>query len=148
MTTAIDLATKLFIYKSIADTGRTPRKQEIGATLAMNEEEVTASLGRLREQRLLYLAVESGEIVMAPPFSAVPTAFNVIANGTTYHANCVWDAYGIAAALHRDTDIQASCGCCGEPMRLAVRDGKPTPEPGVAHFAVPARHWWDDLTFT
>jgi hypothetical protein len=85
---------------------------------------------------------------MAPPFSAVPTPFRVAAAGREYFANCVWDAFGIPAALHRDADVEASCACCGEPMSLAVRDGRPLPAPGIAHFAVPAARWWDDIAYT
>ena len=85
---------------------------------------------------------------MAPPFSAVPTGFLVRSVGRSYYANCVWDAYGVAAALQRDAEIEASCGCCGESMRLEVAGGEPVPVAGVAHFAVPAGEWWDDIVYT
>jgi hypothetical protein len=29
-----------------------------------------------------------------------------------------------------------------------VKNGQPVPLPYVAHFAVPAAHWWDDIIFT
>ena len=85
---------------------------------------------------------------MAPPFSGVPTKFPVEANGKQYYANCVWDAYGIAAALHCDAISRASDGHTGEPLTLEVKNGRPILKPYVAHFAVPAAHWWDDLVFT
>ena len=85
---------------------------------------------------------------MAPPFSGVPTAFPVEANGKQYYANCVWDAYGIAAALHCDAISRASDGYTGEPLALEVKAGAPVLKPYVAHFMVPAAHWWDDLIFT
>jgi hypothetical protein len=143
-----DTRTKLLIYETLAASGRIPTRLELAAGLRVDEPAITASLARLREKKLVFLGRETGEIVMAPPFSAVPTSFNVLAGNTTYYANCVWDAYGVAAALKRDAAIEASCGCCGEPMRMAVRDGRHVPTEGIAHFAVPARHWWDDLTFT
>jgi hypothetical protein len=33
-------------------------------------------------------------------------------------------------------------------MTLAVEAHQPLSTPGVAHFAVPAAHWWDDLPYT
>ena len=85
---------------------------------------------------------------MAPPFSAVPTPFRVRSLGRDYFANCIWDGFGIAAALGQDTGIETSCGCCGDPMYLEVRGGAPAPASGVAHFGLPAAVWWEDITFT
>ena len=116
--------------------------------MGADRQEILALFRRLNEKRLLLLAPDSGEIVMAPPFSAVPTPFVVESDGIVYYANCVWDAYGIPAALQRDAEVAAACGCCGEPMRMAVKDGEPVATGGVAHFAVPAAHWWDDLVYT
>ena len=144
----LDTRTKLVIYRSIANSAHVPTRAELATQLGVDLPSIDAALARLREKKLVFLGRESGEIVIAPPFSAVPTTFVVRAGDQTYFAPCVWDGYGIAAALKQDAEIQASCGCCGDPMRMAVKDGRPEPTEGVAHFAVPARHWWDDLTFT
>ena len=136
------------VYQATAASGRPPRIAEVAAALDLPADEVRAAFAALRARRLLFLARESGEIVRAPPFSAVPTPFAVTAAGRSYYGNCVWDAYGIAAALHADAEVSASCACCGEPMTLLVRDGEALPAPGVAHFAVPAAHWWNDLPYT
>ena len=137
-----------YVYRTTVAQGRPPRSAEAAAALGISREAVLDLFRNLRARRLLALAPDSGEIVMAPPFSAVPTPFRVAAGDRSYFANCVWDSYGIAAALHQDADIETCCACCGEPMALAVRDGRPVPVAGVAHFAVPAAHWWDDIVFT
>jgi hypothetical protein len=31
---------------------------------------------------------------------------------------------------------------------VEVVDRRPEPDDLVAHFLVPARHWWDDIVFT
>ena len=144
----LEIDVKLAIYGMIAETTRAPSRRALALRLGVEEPVVAEALSRLREKKLVYLGRESGEIVMAPPFSAVPTPFGVRIEGRTYYANCVWDAYGVAAALGKDAEIDASCGCCGEPTPMGVRDGSPVALPGLAHFAVPARHWWDDLTYT
>src|SRR5262245_29098203 len=132
-----------YVYRITVQHGRPPHAAEAAAALGVSPGEVLDLFRKLGSRRLLALAPDSGEIVMAPPFSAVPTSFRVAVRDRSYFANCVWDSYGIAAALHEDADVEASCACCGEPMSLAVREGRPVPAEGIAHFAVPAAHWWD-----
>jgi Alkylmercury lyase len=136
------------VYSATVELGRPPLASEVAGALGVAESEALQGFHRLQSRRLLYLARDGGEIVMAPPFAAAPTGFLVAAAGRSYYANCVWDAYGIAAALHADATVQTSCACCGQPMTLAVEANRPLPRPGVAHFAVPAANWWDDLPYT
>jgi len=145
----LDTKVKLAIYEITAETGRVPNSSHVSRKIDIDETGAVAAFGRLHAKRLLL--PEPGDpsrIRMAPPFSGVPTKFPVEANGKQYYANCVWDAYGIAAALHSDAISRASDGHTGEPLTLEVKNGAPVLEPYVAHFAVPAAHWWDDLVFT
>src|ERR1043166_5630396 len=145
----LDTKVKLAIYAVTAETGRVPDAAEISRKIDNNENEVLAAFARLQAKRLL--VPEPGDptrIRMAPPFSGVPTAFPVEALGRRYYANCVWDAYGVAAALHADAVIPASDGFSSERLILEVRDAKPILHPYIAHFAVPAAKWWDDIVFT
>jgi hypothetical protein len=85
---------------------------------------------------------------MAPPFSGIETPFRVEVDGKSYFANCVWDAFGVAAALQRDGIIYTSDGFTNDPLILEIKDNKPTKLDYIAHFAVPAAHWWDDIIYT
>ena len=143
-----DVRAKLQVYRTVAGTGRIPSRAEVARALAVDEAEVAAAFARLRERRLLLLAPETGEIVIAPPFSAAPTPFRVVGGGLDWYAPCVWDSFGIPAALHRDARVSTSCGCCGDRIEYEVRGGPPPETTGVAHFAVPAAQWWDDLVYT
>ena len=145
----LDTRVKLAIYEITAETGRVPNSSEVSRKIDIDEAEVLGAFGRLHAKRLIL--PEPGDptrIRMAPPFSGVPTSFLVEANGKRYYANCVWDAYGIAAALHCDAVSHASDGHTGEPLTLEVKNNQPVLKSYVAHFAVPAAHWWDDLVFT
>ena len=145
----LDTQVKLAIYETIAETGSVPTSSQVSRKVNIEENEVLAAFGRLHAKRLLL--PEPGDphrIRMAPPFSGVPTRFPVEANGRLYYANCVWDAYGIAAALHCNGISRALDGQTGEPLTLEVKNGGPILKSYVAHFAVPAAHWWDDLIFT
>lgn len=143
-----DTRVKMAVYDAVGRTGRVPRAVEIAAALDTAADKVHEAFRRLYAKRLLVLEPDTLEIRMAPPFSAIPTPFAVESQGTSYFANCVWDAFGIAAALHRDITVATSCGCCGQPMSLVVQDKAPIPAPGVVHFAVAAAHWWDDIVYT
>jgi DNA-binding transcriptional MocR family regulator len=145
----VDTTIKLAIYRITADTGAIPNAGEVAQETSLSESDVVAAFARLHTKRLL--VPEPGEptrIRMAPPFSGIPTSFPVDARGRRYYANCIWDAYGVAAALHSNAVIPASDGFSGEPLTLEVRNNQPVLQPYVAHFAVPAAHWWDDIVFT
>ena len=144
-----DTTVKLAIYQITADTGSIPSAGEVAQRIDSSEEQLIAAFARLHQKRLL--VPEPGDparIRMAPPFSGVPTAFPVEALGRRYFANCVWDAYGIAAALHADALIPTEDAFSGEALVLEVRNGEPILHDYVAHFAVPAAKWWDDIVFT
>jgi hypothetical protein len=108
---------------------------------------VRESLERLAAGRVLVLQRDSREVLMASPFSAVPTPFAVHANGRLYYGNCVWDALGVPVMLGVDARVEASCGCCGEAMALRVTGGELEPVEGTVHFAVPAHRWWQDIVY-
>lgn len=145
----LDTQVKLAIYRITAETGTVPNASGVAAHLALKPIEVEATFPRLHAKRLLVPEPnDPSRIRMAPPFSGIETAFPVDARGKRYYANCVWDAYGIAAALHADAVIPASDAHTGEPLTLEVRNGAAVGCPYVAHFAVPAAHWWDDIVFT
>ncbi len=144
-----DTAVKLNIYETIAQTAQAPTSADVAKALGTSAEKVEAAFERLHQKRLLVPEPDDpSRIRMAPPFSGVETPFRVKVQGKTYHANCAWDALGIAAALQADAIIEASDGQSGEPMLLEVRNGQPVPEECVIHFAVPAAHWWDDILYT
>ena len=123
--------------------GRAPRADELG-----DARTVTEGWRRLHDAHALVLDPATDEIRMANPFSAVPTAYRVLADGRWWYANCAWDAFGICAALHTDWRIETRCPDCGDPIAIDVRDELPAPTGLVFHCLVPASRWWDDIVFT
>lgn len=118
------------------------------ATLAATRAEVSAALQRLAAAHVLVLQPGSDEILMAAPFSAVPTPFPLTTARQSYYGNCIWDALGAAAMLNEDAVISTACGCCGTSMALAVRGNDLQAPTSFVHFALPAARWWDDIVFT
>jgi DNA-binding transcriptional MocR family regulator len=147
----VDLTTavKLNIYRTIAETTRAPDVADVAQAMELSHSEVQQAYESLAGQRLLVL--ESGDktrIRMASPFSGIETPFVVQAAGKSYYANCSWDALGVAAALQQDADIDARCAYSGRLLAIRVRDGQVEPLDCIAHFAVPAALWWQDIVYT
>ncbi|HET9024347.1 MAG TPA: organomercurial lyase [Burkholderiaceae bacterium] len=138
----MDLALRRLTYARLVELGRPPLAAEV------DYEDVAAGWRELHEAHALVLDPATDEILMAHPFSAVPTPYRVHADGRSWYANCAWDAFGICAALHVDGTIETSCPDCGEPLTIEVRDKQPSDESLLFHCLVPARHWWDDIVFT
>jgi len=145
----LEATVKLALYRITAESGVVPGSAEVAESINIAEEEVRAAFARLQAKRLLVAEPgDASRIRMAPPFSGIATAFPVEARGKRYFANCVWDAFGIAAALHADAIIPTADGFSGEALTLEVKNNRPVAQSYVAHFAVPAAHWWDDIVFT
>lgn len=138
-----------YLFGQAADTGRVPQPPEIAEGLGRPEERVREALRRLAADKALILAPNDGNIWAANPFCAVPSGFRVEAGEKTYWGICIWDALGVVAAIGAETAVvRAPCGDCGEPLRLEFGKGELLRSEGVIHFAVPARHWWDNIGFT
>jgi hypothetical protein len=135
-----DLALRGRVYGLFVELGRAPTLDELGG-----DED---GLQRLHEAHAVVLEADRPAIRMASPFSAVETPYRVQAGGRWWYANCVWDAFGIPAAMGVDGHVSTSCPDCGERLEVDVVAQRPVPDDLVAHLLVPARHWWDDIVFT
>jgi hypothetical protein len=142
-----DQRLRLLIYELLLQLGRVPRKLELADALFCSNEELDDALRRLHERKWLVLQ-EDGEILMAHPFSAVPTPFVVHTESASWWGNCIWDALGIPTALGVSARIQTACGCCNDSLRLTVEQGALRDGEGVVHFAVPPKNWWDNIVHT
>ena len=112
--------------------------------------EIQESFKRLKDGHILVLQEGDREILMANPFSAVPTPFIVQAGEKSWWGNCIWDAMGIAAMVRQDATVTTGCGDCNDVMRVRVEGGaaRLVEGTGIVHFSVPASSWWDNIKFT
>jgi hypothetical protein len=145
--TSYDRKVRLHVYDHFIKSGRAPTLAEAAEALTSAASEVQAAYQRLADGKALVLQ-GNGDILMAEPFSAVPTPFVVESGKRSWWANCIWDALGVPAMLKEDARILTSCGCCGDVMTLEVKEKKLLDSSGVAHFAIPARDWWKNVVFT
>ena len=143
-----DFGVRSFILATFVDHGRPPSPEEIAAGCDLSLPAVRGTLERLAEAHAVNLAPGSHYILMANPFSGVPTSFKVTSGQRSWWGNCIWDGLGILAMLDIDGRVESSCPDCGERLRLDVSDGVLSGDEGVVHFSIPPARWWDDIGFT
>lgn len=143
----LDRRVRRLVYDTALRRGTLPTLAATAEGLDVPPEQIAASFQRLAAGRVLVLASDSGEILMANPFSAVPTPFLIQFEDYACYGNCIWDAMGVVAMRGRDARIKTSCGDCGAPMEVRIVSGALQSHHGVAHYALPARRWWDDPVF-
>lgn len=145
----LDLDVRRHVYVSIVANGRAPTVAESAAAFGRDDAELEGCYRRLHDAHALVLFPQTTEIWMANPFCFAPTPHRVEAGGRSWTGTCAWDALGIPAALHGDGRIDSECACCGQAVRLEVRDGELSDGAELlVHILVPARRWWDDIGFT
>lgn len=137
---------RLFVYDHFIETTAAPDLKTIADGVGARELEVIGALHKLADMHALVLAPATSTIWMAHPFSAVPTAYPVIANGKSYFANCAWDALGILS-LVGDGECSTRCDDCSTPL-IVRRHGDALTGDGVVHYAVPPRRFWENIAFT
>ncbi len=143
----VDSRVRTAVYEIFA-SGQIPARLDVARLIGIEERDVASSYERLADSHVLVLDPTTREVWMAMPFSAVATAFVVAARDRQWWANCAWDAMGISAALQCDVRVETTCADCREPMTVTIANGELMPAHGVAHFAVPAAEWWNDIGFT
>lgn len=141
----LDADVRRAIYDLIIRHGAVPTAARVATELGMSEDEVRQAFRRLAAQRIVVL--DGDDIVMAAPFSGVPTDFIARTAQKTYFVNCIWDALGVSPMLKVDSVVETYCDDCDTAMRLIVSERRVEGE-GVVHFAVPTRAWWQDIVFT
>ena len=143
----LDALVRKTVYDSILTRGEVPQKSALAAQMGLAPDEVSESFQRLADAHVLVLGAD-GEVRMANPFSAAATRFKVRAGTDEWWANCIWDALGVGVMIRREAVVESHCPDCGESLILEVTQDGPRASQAVAHFAVPAAQWWDDIVFT
>ena len=144
---SLDIRVRAYVYDVTLRTGAPPTSAEVAQAMSLSGDDVLAAFHRLADAHVLVLKPDTGEILMANPFSAVPTPFLVETAEISAYGNCIWDALGIPAMLGCDARIITSCADCGASAEITVSDTAVKGD-GILHFAIPAHDWWNDIVFT
>ena len=95
-------AVRSYIYGITLERGFPPTLEEAGKHFAAGIPEMRQKFKELADAHVLVLQKDCSEILMANPFSAVPTPFLVELEKFSCFGNCIWDALGIPAMLKQD----------------------------------------------
>jgi hypothetical protein len=144
----LDNRVRSAIYERFLEEGEAPTAADVADAVGISAEEAETAYRRLHDARVIVLMPGTANIWMANPLSAVPTAFWVETARGSFWGNCIWDGLGVVSMLGGDGTVETRCADCDEPMTLRVEDGQLVEGDGVAHFAVPARRWWENIGFT
>jgi hypothetical protein len=146
----LDREVRRYVYEEIIERATVPGAAYVARGMGLAVDEVRASFRRLQDAHILVLQEGGAEILMAPPFSAVPTAFVVEIGERSWWGNCIWDAMGVVAMVRGDAVITTGCGDCNDAIVVQIEGGEARLDAGgaIIHFSIPARRWWDNIKFT
>ena len=147
MLTETDYRVRFAIFQSLAD-GVKPASAILAPKVRLPQPAVYESFERLKNSKVVVLDPNSKEIQVAMPFSVQPTPFRVLCGEHTYFACSAWDALGVAIMIGGDCVVANTCADCDGPIVHRVEQKQIADAHGVAHFAVPASKWWDNIGYT
>ena len=134
------------VTRLIASKARTPTSAEIAQALGRGADEIDAALRRLADAHALLLHPNSTRVWVAHPFALAPGGCWVQTAKHGYWANCVYCAFGIAAALKCQATVTTRLGGEGDTVRYEVGPAGVRSD-GVFHLSTPVRHWWDNVIY-
>ena len=123
-----DRAVHHAVMRAFAATGRPPTLTDLGQ-ITEHAEQVA---NRLHETDTIRLG-RDGQILLAYPFSAVPTRHRVrLATGVDVYAMCAVDALGMPAMLDLDAVITTTDPTTDRPISVTLANGQSTWDPATA----------------
>lgn len=131
------------VYRELVATGRAPSLAALAAAARLSAEQVRAALQALAEAHVLVLHRDGETVRFAAPFAGSETPIRA----GKWYAPCAWDAFGICAALHIDSAIEARCAHSGETLECGVGGGASYGK-AVVHLLVPAARFWENIVYT
>lgn len=141
-----------FIYDHFKSFSIPPTLEKIMSKFKKERNEILNALKTLHNDHLIVLDEKINKIMIAHPFSGIPTAFTVKSSqDINYFATCAWDAIALHFTLEQDIEIESFCHDCNDEIRLILSNHQfvsKIPENTIIHFQEPASIWWEDIINT
>lgn len=140
-----------YIFDYFFEKCRAPVLEEIMRKFLLGRDEAFVILKELEANHHILLLPGTQRILMANPFSGITTPFRDTITGKVYFANCAWDTVSLHVMVGQDTEVEAFCHHCAEPIRLRLSQGeKVASEPAnpLIFLSVPVSEWYDNLINT
>lgn len=137
------------VYDTFAGHGRPPGRRQLQDLAGADEAQVGEAIAELAAQRQLVLD-QSGNVVMAHPFTTLNLGFSVMGERTLWFGGCAWDSFAIPHLVNDEPSVlvATTCPACARPLAWTVTRTRPPEGPEVAHFLVPMARAWNDVVYT
>jgi hypothetical protein len=143
---------RLHVFEYFLGHSQPPLVEQLMSEFDLTRAETVGVLRELVETRGVGLVKGTSRILMAWPFSAIATPFEVRARGRHYYANCSWDAIAFHAMLGGDpVRIDSFCHYCARPITIELTEGRATlvdPPGTIVYLALRPTQWWEDIILT
>lgn len=106
------------ILSLYAELGRAPTRADMAAKTGMPEARLSTFLASLGSHDLIGLDDDTGELMLAYPFTEAATGHRIHLGKHTLNALCAIDALGVAAMYRRGISISSRCHQCGSPIKV------------------------------
>ena len=142
---------RLYIFQHFLEGAAPPVLEQVMSRFSLSRAAATDVLAKLEAARHIALVKGTARILMAFPFSAIATPFQVTVRGRSYFANCAWDAIAFHAMLGDNTKVESFCHHCAQPVHIELKDGRATqvdPAESLVYLALRPTEWWSDIITT
>src|SRR6476659_8611353 len=115
------------IYDTFASQGHPPSRQQVRDLAVVTEAQVNEAGAELAAQRHRALD-QSGNVVMAHPFTTVNLGFSVMGERNLWWGGCAWDSFAIPNLVKDEPSVlvATTCPACRRPLAWTVtRSGPP-----------------------
>lgn len=140
-----DLELRGVLTRAIAELGHAPSNEALARRLEQSVGEVEESLRRLHDAQALLLHPHSCVPWAVHPFALSPGACWVETAKGGWWANCLYCAFGIAAALETDAVVATRLGGERDAIEVRIAGGEVEDGDLLFHLSTPVRHWWDNV---
>ncbi|KAH7190755.1 hypothetical protein DER44DRAFT_850571 [Fusarium oxysporum] len=102
----------------------------------------------LEDYHGVVLHSHSGEVWVAHPFSATPTACIAESGGYKWWGNFAWWSLGVIHLVGGDATLTTRLGAIGDEVHITVKDGILFDKYYVVHFPALLRNVWYNVIYT
>ena len=133
------------LTRSIAELQHAPTLQDLATRAECTPYDCEHALVALQDAHALLLHPGTTKPWVVHPFALSPGSCWVEIGDKGWWANCLYCAFGIAAAIGGDADIFTRIGGEREPLHVRVRDSELSNLELLFHLSTPPREWWDNV---
>ena len=140
-----------YIFDHFFEYTTSPPLEEVMQRFKLTRKEAYESFRELEEDHQIVLVPGTQRILMANPFSAIPTPFRVYVGSRRFYANCAWDSVALHVMLEQEARVESFCHHCAEPVELSLSRGEVKSSKTLSpliFLSTPVSKWYDNLINT